>query len=370
MLRLSLKAISLLLITSIIAIVISLQFKIVRAEPMLLFQQQRFSDFSLWIPTLNRSIVLAEAESDFDTGLLLNSSWSPNGEQFAFVVYERRGLGGETGDDTINTYDLYLTDAYARTHTRLIDNIEHPELTNVIWTPIIQWSPDGQYIAYLRGNVTVPHLWVSTTDGQIIGESHSDEDGELPLNGVPVWSEDSQTLYILSLRENLNVQEMSLDADARLSDVRSIDLPSEFITLESMLPSPIGAEVLMFDIIADSAWIMNIDTGTIEAIPEMDSLLNLVALQWSQDGSRIGWGRRIGTDFKIYTLTLADRTITEYQLPRAFPNTFGFSLWLPENPRQTILRLATGEVCMTTGALVMDCSRPDVFASDVFGIRP
>jgi len=123
-----------------------------------------------------------------------SGSWSPDGEQFAAVVFRK-------GDNQI-----IIIDPHSGEITREIGFEEVDAMTNPAW------SPDGEKIVFSGSGDGYSNLWLYHVEEDSLEQLTDDRHSELQ----PVWSPDGQTLAFVSDRgpdtnlENLVFGEMVL----------------------------------------------------------------------------------------------------------------------------------------------------------------
>ncbi|RMH98914.1 MAG: peptidase S9 [Calditrichaeota bacterium] len=125
---------------------------------------------------------LASSESDrhFDAIRFIRSagSWSPDGKQFAFVVYRR-------GNNAIIIVDVNTRKITRRVEIPGVDAIED-----------VAWSPDGQYLAVAGTHGGISDLFLYHLNDGKVRRLTDDRYGELQ----PAWSPDGKRLAFVTDR--------------------------------------------------------------------------------------------------------------------------------------------------------------------------
>ena len=356
-----------------LVILLMLQLGTLRHEPLILYHQTQYGTFRLWDTATNRSVDVITLNA-LGTGPKIVPTWSPDGSQFAFILRETSSEGGQFS----LADNLFLSDAVGRNFQRLLDIRDMPSLSNAIADPKIVWSPDGRYIAFYLDLFDAPQLWIVTPSGEIITHIASnfidvEHENILPTGGLLVWSADSQRLLILTSHNGFRYQTLRTEQNASLSEPDPLTLPPN-MTLdvrlnENIVRSPVSAEILLYRQDAESVWLMNVETGETQEITAIPDASNLTALAWSDDGTRIGWVQRELRESSVFTLSLADNTLTQYTFEGHFANDLSFTMWLPDNPPQVIIRMQRGAFCHSVGES-LHCTDPNFFSASWFGVQP
>ncbi len=119
-------------------------------------------------------------------------AWSPDGRSIAYVTKR-----GADPDRTLN-YDLYLIEARAGASERQLTRFAGADL-DPYWESYPAWSPDGRYIAYLRGG---EDRWIYYAPWQlaVVDVARGTERLLAPIDRCftrPRWSPDGGSLYVL-----------------------------------------------------------------------------------------------------------------------------------------------------------------------------
>lgn len=370
MLRLTLKIIVIITLPMSLLILLMLGLGTLRHEPLILYHQTQYGTFSLWDTATNRSVDVITLNA-LGTGPKIVPTWSPDGSQFAFILRE---TSSENGQFTLAD-NLYLSDAVGRNFQRILDIRDTPSLSNSIADPKIVWSPDGNLIAFYLDLFDAPQLWIVTPAGDIITHIVSDfsdtgHDNLLTTGGLLLWSEDSQRLLILSFNHNgLHYQTLFADPDADLSPPQFLETPFDITSDRAIVRSPVSAEILLYDDTAGAVWHLDVETGATYPITAIPNANNLTALAWSDDASRIGWVQRDLRESLVYSLSLADNSLSQYAFEGSFANDLSFTMWLSDNPPQVILRMQRGAFCHSLDD-TLRCTDPNFFAASWFGVQP
>ncbi|MEO1286191.1 MAG: hypothetical protein AAFV93_00375 [Chloroflexota bacterium] len=353
-------------------IILSISLGRLRYDTLMLYSQPNANGFMIWNLQSERTQQWLPVTS-LNLTYISSPTWSPDGGTLAFV-----GRRTTTHDGLQVSDNLYLADANGRNAQLLWDTSGSPIRTSSQGTHYIRWSPDGEKIALYLDLYGQPQLWLLTSDGRLLTHLASqspidDTPNHLPIGARLLWSADSKTLYIVTIRDGLHYQTLSLSDNTTLSQARQIDLPVEVsITNQSLIAlAPLSPELLFVDSDADAInlWHLSLSTQKTTAI-DLQATTDVTALAWSPSGEYIGW---VGTQSEgasyIETLSLVDGQRERYHLPSAIARDRSYRLWLLDSPTQVVTRMQRGSLCRNIGQ-AMRCFEPDVFSATWYTLRP
>ena len=359
MLRLIVRLFFILIIVFSTVIVVFMQSGHYRYDTLMLYTQTQYNGFRLWdMQTQQFHNLMPLSRTGIRTVWI--PTWSPDGEQLAFVMRENHVVDG----DVSIADNLYIVDASGRNLQRILDNSSSRTISRSGANPLMRWAPDGQMIAFYLDIFSDPRLWIVSIAGEVIATA----DETLPTGGLLMWSADSETVYVVLERQELSYQTLDAVPGALLSSPTTIILPESPVSMDAILPSPVAGQLLVYDDSRDVVWLADLERDTYQAIEQIQDN-NLTALAWSHNGSRIGWVQRDLRASRIHTLDLASGIITDYQLSPEIANDLSFNIQLPDNPPQVIVYMQRGLFCRNIG-VQMHCSDPDLFAATWSGMRP
>lgn len=127
-----------------------------------------------------RRLASPERDQHYDALSFVQSAgtWSPDGRQFAFVVFEQ-------GDNRLAILDVESADIVRRIEVRNVGAIQHPA-----------WSPDGRSIAFSGMQGGISDLYVIDLESNEVRQLTDDRHADLQ----PAWAPDGRTIAFVSDR--------------------------------------------------------------------------------------------------------------------------------------------------------------------------
>lgn len=347
--------------------------------PILAYQGAGFNGLNLWMSSNNRIFTLYSAGT-FRSILEADYTFSPDGEQVAFA------LSDPAPDSSNKLFTLFLADDVFRDVQSILElELSSDDYINVAR---IRWSPDSTKLAFYLDTFGGDQLWIFSADGDVITnyrtpEPQFNEDGTMSIildtgnyptfyiyGGNINWSEDSSTVYLLGFNQMSSLM-FSLDAvpDAELREAATTNFPFDNI-YQGIIHAPTEPQLLYYDNQDDIVSLVNVLAGDSPELTEMGDMSNITSFTWSEDGSRIGWVRREGNDYFIYTMSMDDLTVTEHILPEPHAGDTVTQLWLTENPARIILDLDSDYICIGEENAPITCQETDFFVTEWYGVLP